>query len=147
MVKTSPLNWNGKIIEPLDSFTIYDQGNVSNQSFQLMSDSNVPAITLYLPSVLAVEHLAQTSGPHFSALRGEVALQMRLNDKLSYQGLRFDGVDASLFLAHVDRLQDNLARHKTHFGFAGYYLPMQRNGFVADMVQLVRCCLHGELRF
>lgn len=67
----------------------------------------------------------------------ELALQMKLHNKLSLQGIGCNGLLAQVSMARVRRLDDNLQDHKTDVSYAMYSLPSQRLGFVADMVQLV----------
>jgi hypothetical protein len=66
-------------------------------------------------------------------------LQMKLNAKLSFQGVSFDGVCATVILNRVTRQSDILASHKTDAGLAMYLLPLYREAFVAHMVELVSC--------
>jgi hypothetical protein len=72
-------------------------------------------------------------------LEVELALQMKLNAKLSFQGVFFDGDIARVVLPRVTHLSDILASHKTDIGSATYVLLGRREAFVAHMVQLVSC--------
>jgi hypothetical protein len=93
---------------------------------------------LHLPSELT--SFFDPKAPVDSTANGmnvEVALQMKLNKKLSFQGVSFDGISADISLARVTRLQDILASHKTDVSSATYLLPICRDEFIAHMVELV----------
>ena len=95
---------------------------------------------LHLPFDLTEsDDIAPAAASDPAGLDVEMALQMKLNAKLSFQGVFFDGVTASVNLARVTRLPDILASHKTNVGSAFYSLPAYREAFVAHMVQLVSC--------
>jgi hypothetical protein len=102
-------------------------------------DLNTPAMTLYLPSELAATRFRLPSGSYYNAFKTEMALQMKLNDKLLYQGMAFDGTVAHLVFSSVTRSKDILVKHRTDIGAARYLMPKHRDGFVGDMVRLVRC--------
>ena len=137
--KTDPFELEDRFVTPHDSYTIYDEGNVfSSDIAELIADLNMPAMSLYLNTETAAERLGDPIAAHSEAFRVEVALQMKLNNLLSFQGMEFDGVTAQLTFARVSSASDHLVPHKTDFSSTMYSVTSQRNGFVADVVNLVR---------
>jgi hypothetical protein len=121
---TPPLRWDNKIISPLDTKTIFDEGKfratITDTEF---SDLMTPAMTLYLPPELASENYSLPRGPYQDAFKAEMVLQMKLHSKLSFQGIYFDGVMARVSFAKVDHSDDVFAKHRTDFATATYLMP------------------------
>lgn len=57
---------------------------------------------------------------------------------LTFQGLAFDGIFASLTFMRIDKRKDILKSHRTALGVARYGLPARRPTFIAQMSELVR---------
>jgi hypothetical protein len=136
--ETDPLLLDDQTILPHDSFTISDEGKTVVGLADQSPDIKTPALTLYLESDLTALECMLSGGEYGQAFQAELAVQMKIHKKLVYQGLAFNGVVARTVCLRVNRLSDLLASHKTDFDMATYSFPEHRNGFVADMVNLVR---------
>jgi hypothetical protein len=95
-------------------------------------------MTLYLLNGLSSTEYTRPSARHSDSFQAEMAVQMKINNKLAYQGLILNGYSAHLCLARVKLASDVFASHKTDTGTTTYTFPEHRNVFVADMVKLVR---------